>query len=151
MQNLQYGYDAERAAIEFQQGTALSPDRPSHQCEILADRGWQSSGVLVREGESYELSATGRFELAGAPVPWISEPQGISFRYSGGRPLGTLIACIRTEGESGESMLKTKVIGRGTTFQAPSTGTLYLRLNDDWNSLQDNRGQVVVEIRSGNR
>lgn len=151
VQNLQYGYDAERAAIEFQQGTELNQDRPSHQCEILADRGWQSSGVLVKEGESYELSATGRFELASVPVPWISEPQGISFRYSGGRPLGTLIACIRTEGDSGESMLKTKVIGRGTTFRVPSTGTLYLRLNDDWNSLHDNRGQVVVEIKNGNR
>ena len=146
-QNLQYGYDAERAAIELQQGAELNQARPQHQCEILADRGWQPSGVLVKEGESYELSATGRFELAKNPVPWISEPQGISFRYSDGRPVGTLIACIRTDGDSGESMLRTKAIGRGTTFRVPATGTLYLRLNDDWNSLHDNRGQVIVEIK----
>jgi hypothetical protein len=150
--NLQYGYDAARAAIDFEPGTELTQQRPRHEVPIQANKGWQSSGVLLNEGQTCHITATGRFELARQPKPWISEPQGISFRYSGSRPLGQLIGTLRNEtGETGgdtESMLKTFPLGRDTKFMAPRTGTLYLRLNDDWNSLADNRGYVTVEIRS---
>ncbi len=151
IQNLQYGYDIPRAAIDFRPGKELTEPRPHHQFDIQADRGWQSSAVLMQERQKYEITATGRFELADQPKPWISEPQGISFRYFNGVPLGLLLGCVRTEaGETGgaaDSMLKVYPIGRGGTFTAPATGTLYLRLNDDWNSLHDNRGHVTIEIR----
>lgn len=150
-QNLQYGYDARQAAIEFQPGKELIDQRPTHEVQVLADRGWQSSGVLVQQGERYEVTATGRFELASAPKPWISEPQGISFRYFDGKPIGMLLGCVRAEeGETGganDTMLRVYPMGRGGTFQAPFTGTLYLRLNDEWNSLHDNKGAAKVEFR----
>jgi hypothetical protein len=155
VQNLQYGYDTKRAAIDFRPGTELNGNEPRRGVKIQADRGWQSSGVLIKEGERYDITATGRFELAGQPKPWISEPQGISFRYFNGVPLGRLLGCVRTEtGETGgaaDPMLRVYPIGRGESFQAPYTGTLYLRLNDEWNSLHDNRGDVTVEIQSANR
>ncbi len=151
-QNLQYGYDASRAAIDFQLGTELSDSRPRGEIEIKADRGWQSSTVLMREGDEYLISATGRFELAQDPKPWISEPQGISFRYFGGKPLGLLLGCLRTEagdtGEATDSMLRVHAIGSGGTFTAPASGTMYLRINDEWNSLNDNKGSVRVEVRA---
>jgi len=151
-QNLQYGYDARQAVIDFQPGQELDAQQPRHEVQVQADRGWQSSGVLVREGRRYQLTAQGRFELASIPKPWISEPQGISFRYFDGKPIGLLLGCIRTEaGEadgSDTSMLHVYPIGRGGTFQAPLSGTLYLRLNDDWNSLHDNKGTATVEIRA---
>ncbi len=152
VQNLQYGYDTKRAAITFQPGMELNDQRPRREFEIQADRGWQSSGVLMREGERYDITATGRFELADQPKPWVSEPQGISFRYFNGSPLGQLQGCLRTEaGETGgaaDSMLRVHQIGRGGTFQSPIAGTLYLRLNDEWNSLHDNRGHVTVAIQA---
>lgn len=157
--NLQYGYDTTRAAIDFRPGTPLNGTRTMHQVDIQADRGWQSSGVLLREEETYVISASGRFVLGETPEadgrakPWTSEPQGISFRYFGGRPIGQLMGCIRTEsgdaGGAGDPMLKVIPIGRQLHFKAPATGTLYLRLNDDWSSLHDNRGQATVEIRQG--
>jgi hypothetical protein len=151
-QNLQYGYDVARAAIDFQAGTELSASQSRGEIEIKADRGWQSSTVLMREGDKYAISATGRFELAQEPKPWISGPQGISFRYFGGKPLGLLLGCLRTEsGESGgaeDSMLRVYPIGRGGTFTAPVSGTMYLRINDEWSSLNDNNGSVTVEIRT---
>ena len=108
--------------------------------------------MLVQQGQHYGITATGRFELAGQPKPWVSEPQGISFKYFNGRPLGLLLGCIRSEteetGGAGDTMLKVYPFGRGGTFHAPATGTLYLRLNDEWNSLHDNRGDVTVEIRA---
>jgi hypothetical protein len=151
-QNLQYGYDTTRAAIDFQSGDELSASRPRGEIEIKADRGWQSSSVLMREGDKYLISATGRFELAQDPKPWISEPPGISFRYFGGKPLGLLLGCLRTEaGETGgveDSMMRIYPIGSGGEFTAPVSGTMYLRINDEWNSLHDNKGSVRVEIRA---
>ena len=148
--NLQYGYEATRAAIDFQPGTRLTTDRPSHRLDIAADRGWQSSGVLLEAGQTYEIAASGRFTLADQPRPWESEPQGITFRYFGRRPLGLLVGCLRAEegdaDDNRDPMLKVIEIGRGRSFQAPLTGTLYLRLNEAWNSLSDNRGRVSVEI-----
>ncbi|MBC8116401.1 MAG: hypothetical protein H7062_18585, partial [Candidatus Saccharimonas sp.] len=148
--NLQYGYEATRAAIDFQPGKPLTTDRSSHRIDLATDRGWQSSGVLLEAGQTYEIAATGRFTLADLPKPWTSEPQGISFRYFDRRPLGRLIGCLRAEaGDAGgenEPMLKVFEIGRGRSLEAPLTGTLYLRANDAWNSLSDNRGRVSVEI-----
>ena len=114
-------------------------------------RGWQPSGVLLEAGQTYEITATGRFTLAELPKPWESEPGGISFRYFDGRPLGTLLGCLRTEegpvGEIDDPMLNVIVLGSQRSFIAPVTGTLYLRLNDAWNSLGDNRGHATVIIR----
>lgn len=152
VQNLQYGYDIQRAAIDFQPGKKLDSAHPRHEVRIQADRGWQSSGVLMQAGLKYRMTATGQFELAAQPKPWISEPQGISFRYFDGAPLGLLIGAMRTEegdtGGANDSMLQVYPIGRGGTFTAPRSGTLYLRVNDAWDSLHDNRGQVTVEIHA---
>lgn len=146
---LQYGYDVTPAAINFQPGIELTDER---KVQIEAGRGWQSSGVRVEKGQAYQVIATGQFTLADHPKPWVSESQGISFRYFDGRPIGTLIGCLRIEegpaGSANESMLSNFVIGRDHQFTAPVTGTLYLRLNDAWNSLHDNRGQVSVSIQA---
>ena len=147
--NLMYGYDTVRAAIDFRPGTALTAERT---VEIETDRGWQSSGVLVEKDQVYRISATGRFTLADDPKPWVSEPQGITFRYFDARPIGMLLGCLRSEegpaGGDDESMLRAFSIGHAHEFQAPVTGTLYLRLNDAWNSLHDNRGSANVSIRA---
>lgn len=151
-QNLQYGYDSTRAAIDFQPGTEFSAPGSRREIEVKADRGWQSSTVLMREGDQYLISATGRFELAQEPKPWISEPPGISFRYFGGKPLGLLLGCLLAEsGDTGgaeDSMLRVYPIGSGGTFTAPVTGSMFLRINDEWNSLKDNKGSVMVQIRA---
>ncbi|WP_397571054.1 hypothetical protein [Schlesneria sp. T3-172] len=149
-----YGYDFEHAAIDFQPGEPLSLSRPEASISISAQRGWQSSRVLLEAGKTYEISATGRFTLkaaTGDTRAWESDPQGISFRYVDGLPMGTLVGCLRTEtgpaGGSDDAMLQTIRIGNQRTFQAPVTGTFYLRLNDDWNSFFDNSGEVQVTLR----
>ena len=146
--NLLYGYDLARAAIDFQSGVALVDEQ---SVPVNADRGWQSSGVRLEKDKVYKIAASGRFALGNHPKPWVSEPRGITFRYFDGRPIGMLLGCLRTEegpaGGEGEPMLQNFAIGRGLEFKAPVTGTLYLRLNDAWNSLQDNRGRVDATIR----
>ncbi len=153
--NLQYGYAATRASINFQPGTPLTREQPLRRSHIAADRGWQSSGVRWEAGQTYEITASGRFTLADQPKPWESEPQGITFRYFDRRPIGLLIGCLHDDAKLAAdqslpaeptTMRKDFEIGRGRSFTAPQTGTLYLRVNDAWNSLDDNRGDVTVTV-----
>ena len=147
IQGLQDGFNIERAAISFRKGIPLSVARPSHSTKVAADRGWQSAEVLLEKGRIYSISATGQVTLATEPKPWISEPQGISFRYFKGQPLGRLLASIHADGPSGSSSMLTHIpIGRQARFTAPSTGTLYLRVNDSWSELTDNSGEFTVTV-----
>ncbi|MEX0717010.1 MAG: hypothetical protein WD066_10495, partial [Planctomycetaceae bacterium] len=148
--NLMEGYDLERAAIVFGSGKPLIRERAA-ECDVRADRGWQSSGVRVEAGKIYEIAATGRFTLAREPRPWLSEPAGITFRYFDGRPLGELQATVRGEigrdGRGAESMLTVVPVGERGRFTPMIAGTLYLRLNDSWAELADNAGEARVVIR----
>ncbi len=153
--NLRYGYAATHAAIDFQPGTPLTPEQPQRRIHIAADRGWQSSGMRLEGGQTFEITASGRFTLADQPKPWESEPQGITFRYFDHRPIGLVIGCLHTNANSATdkplpveptTMRKDFAIGRGCSFMASHTGTLYLRINDAWNSLDDNRGDVTVTV-----
>ena len=141
------GFDFKRSAIEFHAGQALVK---SQGVEIVAERGWQSSRILVEQGHRYQLVATGQFTLAEKPKPWISTADGITFRYFNGRPLGQLLATIRTAQAADnerEPMLDVTPLGCTSRFEATRTGTLYLRLNDHPGELADNRGGLKVEIR----
>lgn len=170
--HLCHGYDQIRAAIDFRAGERLKGDQ-STTVDVAADRGWQSSGVLVEKGKTYHVTAEGRFIIGNArpsadrqhrpkavdaaPAddaskrPWASEPRGISFRYHAGRPLGMLVGAIRAAETPTmpphTTMLEVISLGPDAEFKAPRTGTLYLRLNDDWNALADNSGQANVVIR----
>ena len=152
--NMQYGYDLRRAAIDFQPGILLDQESPARTVSIAADHGWQSSGVKLEQGKTYDVVALGEFTLAQASdqgKAWLSEAQGISYRYFEGKPIGTLLGALHAEpGPSqgtGTTLLNVIRLGKGCTFQAPITGTLYLRINDAWNSLHDNGGQVQVTLR----
>ncbi len=149
---VQPGYDARRAAVDFLQGKSLA-EGESRTSTILAARGWQDVGLNVEAGQTLELSAQGQFTLANDPSPWISEPQGISFRYFNGMPLGRLVACLDADPTAdtpeidGSHFLRIDPIGRSARLTIPVNGRLLLRLNDAWDSLEDNTGSVDVTIR----
>jgi hypothetical protein len=108
--------------------------------------------VQVRPGEVIRIRATGRYEVAQQPKPWLCEPQGVTLRYIDGRPLGMLLAAVHPHtAESGKpsALLEPIVIGRGATIRPEAAGTLYWRINDAPSELADNRGELSVEIRRG--
>ncbi|WP_145172056.1 hypothetical protein [Gimesia aquarii] len=148
--NLQPGYDFERAAISFRTGQQLDQANSFAVAKIASDRGWQSSGIRVKKGDTYELIAKGMFSLAEKPKPWMSTADGISFRYFKGQPLGRLIMLIRPDSVSGISdrlsILEEYPLGASATWMAPVSGTIYFRLNDAWNELGDNEGSVSVTV-----
>ncbi len=149
--DLDFGYQIAQAAMTFRPGQPLGPASTFAEVKLQADRGWQSSGVLVEQGKKYTLTTIGQFTLAQKPKPWISEADGISFRYFGGRPLGELLGSIRSTSKTSiptaQVMRQVFPCGANHTFVATQTGTLYLRLNDAWNQLSDNTGTVNVQVR----
>jgi hypothetical protein len=152
---LDYGFDFERMAIDFETGKPLV--RAAHTTTIAADRGWQSSGTSLEAGKSYDLKATGRYQIAqeqrdGAANPWFSEPGGVTIEYHDGRPLGILLGAVDSRDKpvavANPTFANPVVIGLHTTLKPTAGGTLYLRVNDSPSKLDDNRGTITVKIEA---
>ncbi len=146
--SLEHGYDLERAAINFTPGKLLSAE--GAKVTVHADRGWQNTGVVLQAGMRYDLRATGRVALAAEPKPWWSEAQGVTIRYHQGRPLGRLLAAIRSPRRAvgqPNAFLAPFSIGAQATIRSAQTGTLYLAINESAAALSDNRGSLEVSIR----
>lgn len=150
VRSLEYGYDIERAAIDWQSGAASDP-MEAVPVEVIANRGWQSSGVALRSGRSYDIRATGEVVLAMEPKPWRSEPQGVTIRYSGGVPIGRLTGIVLpdldTSFDADSPPSPIFSLGSEATIRPERNGVLYLRVNDAWNSLANNQGSYRVEIQ----
>jgi len=168
--NLEYGYDIARTAVDFTPGKPLPPAGAS--VTVAADRGWQNSGLRLEAGVEYQLRASGRYQVADKPQIWWCEPGGVSIRYYQGRPLGILLAAVRadpglhahasvgmppssaprSDGHASVGMppssalLRPTVVGLEATLTPNDTGTLYLKTNDSPAELDDNAGQLKVEI-----
>jgi hypothetical protein len=142
---IDYGYDFARMEVERTPGVALGPD--GRRVEVAADRGWQSSGIELAPG-TYRLRASGRYQVAAGPPPWMSEPGGVTIEYNQGRPLGMLLAAVREGDSSGSSgLVKPIAVGLGATLAVERPGVLYFRDNDSAGRLADNAGSARVEVQ----
>lgn len=137
-------YDIARAAAAVAEGKRMKIGQ-TVTLEIAADRGWQSTGVLVEEAGNYRLEASGRFQVDNDPKPWISEPDGVSIRYIRGQRLGCLLGAVY-EPTDRTSLSNSFKVGAATDVKG-RVGTLCLRVNDAMNSLKNNSGRVTVTIR----
>ncbi len=148
---LEDGFDITAAAIAFHPGRPLPTAGISSAVFIEANHGWQSSKVHLQAGETYEIVAEGQFTLANVPRPWVSEAEGITFRYNRGKPLGKLMGAVfdssPTNPDHNPSLLSVIPLGNQSRFRASYSGTLFLRLNDAWSELSDNTGRVSVTVR----
>lgn len=152
--HLEYGYDVARCAIDFTPGKPF--DAPA-SVTIAADRGWQNTGLRLEAGKKYRLTASGRYQVARSSARssadrstiWWCEPNGVSIRYHQGRPLGVLLAAVLPDHRSADdppALLQPIVVGLGATLTPATSGTLFLRVNDSPGELDDNAGELKVEI-----
>jgi hypothetical protein len=153
---LEYGVDVARTAIDFRPGHPLPT--AGMNVTIAADRGWQSSGVKLEAGKTYRLRAAGRYEIAetvaadGTRRTWPCEPGGVTIRYYRGRPLGMLLGAVEPDAlpvGTPPPMLQPIPLGLEATLKPERAGTLYLRVNDSNGELTDNTGTLTVEIAPG--
>lgn len=145
---LEYGYDVPAMAIDFTPGKPMPAE--GARVTVAAKGGWQNTGVQLEAGVTYEMRATGRYQVADKPQIWWSEPGGVSIRYYQGRPLGLLLAALRPdrpEPNGTSALLRPAAVGRRLTLTPKQTGTLYFRINDSAAELDDNAGELTVAIR----
>ncbi len=151
VRHLCYGYDIERAVMLFQPGIEIEQPDGQLTATVLATRGWQSSAMAVHSDQSYVITATGRTAVAQSPRPWESEPQGISIRWNEGTPIGRLLGIVISEPDQQTGYRRVSPvldIGEKAEFTPPFNGTLYLRVNDFWNELNDNSGEYAVSLHA---
>ncbi|MEX0937137.1 MAG: hypothetical protein WDZ59_04695 [Pirellulales bacterium] len=144
---LVHGHDIARSAIQFAPGEPLPPG--GTLVTVAADRGWQSTGVRLEAGTMYQLTAEGRFQVADQPVIWWSEAGGVTVRYWDGRPLGMLLATVRSDSTGTpqrSDFLDPLPVGTSTTITPERAGTLYLKINDSPGELHDNAGTLAVRV-----
>ena len=84
---------------DFDPGLKLTETARDLKRNLVADRGWQSSGAMVMQGQMYRFEATGRITLADDPKPWVSEPDGVTIRYAQGHPIGRVLGVIIGESD----------------------------------------------------
>jgi len=114
------------------------------QIQVLAAGDWRNSGVMVKKGEKYKITASGKWNFGG--LSNFCGPDGIGCDHALAWDLGgivpgfksaTLIARIGEEG---------RPFGVGASFQLESStdGYLFFRMNDLF--VGDNVGAVNVTI-----
>ena len=103
------------------------------QAKIDAGRGWQASRLSAVKSVTYEYSSMGRWRVD--PEEDETTPQGAA--DGRGKLMGVLWDDYR--------LSKPFELGESGTWTAPQSGKLFLRCQDDWCDLADNRGTVTVK------
>lgn len=151
---LGYGYDVSRMMIESQPGKLLTA---TVTFDVDLTRGWQSSGVMLAAGQTCRIAANGRYRLEDGPKTWYAEPNGVTFCYHNGQPLGLLLGAVVPDGlfDTDAEISPDKVpflspipLGPGIELTPERSGTLYLRINDSPAGLSDNQGECRVIIEA---
>jgi hypothetical protein len=143
--------DVTRSALEWGSlESRLLTNGEESDFMLRADRGWQSTGIVVESGEFIELSVEGRVvirEFADGKK-WSSEPQGITVEYHRGKPLGCLIGVLASvEEEQPSARWETVLIGKQAVLTASQKSILLLKINESSRDLADNQGTLHVSIR----
>lgn len=142
----EYGYDVARNALDVIPARALPPAGAT--VEISAERGWQSTGLVLEAGKSYRLEASGRYQIGQSPKVWWCEPQGVTIRYHRGKPLGRLLAAVRNDEQPAAvtPLLNPVDIGAAADLTPRDAGTLWLKINEHEAEWSDNHGSLTVRI-----
>jgi hypothetical protein len=104
--------------------------------KINAAGGWQGTSATLTAGQAYEYTATGKWQVSkDSPlVDAAGDPAGR------GRLMGVLFKDYQLSEEF--------ELGASGDFTAPADGQLYVRANDVWHELADNKGSVSVKLRA---
>lgn len=143
---LDYGYDVKRMAMQHEAPTEIT-EQPRTK-KIAADRGWQSTGWRLRAGQTYRITAAGRYQIASDGGPWPCEPGGVTIEYFDGRPLGALLGALRSvEGDAAVAAFAAPILlGLDATLTPTHDAILYARVNDSPAKLADNAGELNLTI-----
>ncbi len=151
--DLDFGYDLQRSSVVSDSSHAKKRlnDRVVLNFPLATDRGWQPTGIMVEAGIPVRISCTGNYILRKSTSPsdanWVVEPQGITYQFYRGNPLGCVLASVVSgEGTEQTKRWDTLRVGSEVVIDPPKDGELFLKINEPSNGLWDNSGNVSVQI-----
>lgn len=149
---IDYGYNLPASVIQHSETPAQRPAEGASplQAKVAVDHGWQSTGIELAEGVTYDCAATGNYQLKTSPEVWNCTADGVTIEYHRGRPLGLLEAAIRPLGDLPDQvtvLTQSEPLGSRKTVISPRTGVLYVRINEAAGELADNRGNLTIHVR----
>ncbi len=151
-----YGYDVRSGRLIGASQAHYGSDKT---VIVKSNRSWQQTPWQVKEGEAFELAASGQIKISLGERLLPCEAGGITIEYYRGRPLGELtLAILTTDGEEPAHLAAEPLpIGLGGQFTAPASGVICLRinvsparLNGDFESplnLLENQGSLKVNFK----
>ncbi len=177
LQHFDLGYEVTLTAWDWKSKFRRATNTASVTCTIEANHGWQASRLQVKEGETFELTAEGSWHLSedgpvlnpfgedvDAPKPAkegsaskstkatkaagkgshkVEELESVMPYQSPFKP-GQLVGVLFHDYELSEPF----AIPSDGTFTAPGEGQLFLRCEDAWNKLADNKGKVTLKFKA---
>jgi hypothetical protein len=123
-------------------GTAAgAPRGATGQIRVPGNSDWVPTGLMVTEGQRIEIRSSGEVRLSSDPSDTARPAGSVKGRYAASSPIpssiaGALIGRVGNSAAFG--------IGDQSSFTAPASGPLYLRVNDD--HLPDNAGEFAVDL-----
>lgn len=149
---IDYGYELAPAIVMHEAKVLGRPEDSSQplQSQVNAARGWQSTGIELTQGASYEIAATGKFQLKSNDENWESTADGVSIEYHRHHRLGVLMGAVRPQNitEDDVSFLASgEPLGAARSIVSPRSGMLYVRINEAAGELADNYGELNVYVR----
>ena len=103
--------------------------------DIDSRAGWQATKVQVVKGETYEYVAKGE---------WLTNPESEPATASGLNGSGRLLGTIYMSSYQLSEPIRMSERGK---FTAEVDGQLFLRCEDKWNEIEDNKGRLTVYVR----
>ena len=156
--DLDFGYDLQRSSVvsDASQTKNKINGGVTVNFPLATDRGWQATGIMVDVGIPVRISCTGNYVLrkstSHANANWVAEPQGVTYQFYRGNPLGCVIASVVSrEHPEQTKRWDTIRVGGETVFDPEKNGELFLKVNEPSNGLWDNTGTVSVEISIAKR
>lgn len=175
LEHFDLGYEVTLTAWDWKTKFRHATPKVPILCSVEANRGWQASRLLVKAGEEFEVIAEGSWSLSsdgpelspfGDAVPDQKPPAEKPattkktatkkssktepleelpsvWRYDSPFKPGQLVGVLFNDYELGEPF----AIPADGSFVAPGEGQLFLRCEEAWNRLADNKGKVSLKFK----
>lgn len=135
LQHVGNGFRTDLCAIDWKRRKVPLAPKATLTSRVMAGRGWQNTGALVTKGTGYAFDAAGTWQTAADAEPTSAD--------GADQGRGRLVGTVMKEYKLSEPF----DLGTKGTFYAPSDGLLFLRCQDDWCQLADNKGTVTVKLK----
>ena len=135
LEHLELGYRVDLCAWDWKARFIRPKGKGALTAQVRADRGWQPSRMIVKKDQEYEFSADGTWQTSSDDKPVDAD---------GSDTKGKLVGIFM---DDDYKLTKPIALGSFGTFTAPIDGNLYLRCEDRWNSIADNKGRIAFKIK----